>query len=161
MGQHEIQRMLPRHYQILDLTLAGNGPKEIAQALGMTPQAISLITSAPLFQNEVARRRANIDRHTDEALSTVPQRAKQLMEDNALLAAQTHVDLLDPNFAPDPKVRQASANAILDRVFGDPSSKQHQVVILEAGAIQLLQLALAESNADGKSAVALPVVETA
>lgn len=144
----EIQRMLPRHFAILNLVLAGNGPKEIAQALGMTPQAISLIMNSPIFQHEVSRRRDGIDKVVDQELASAPIRAKQILEENAAAAAQVHIDIIENEV--DPRVRQASANSILDRVFGDGKKMtQANVIVLEAGAILNLQAALAES-AEGR-----------
>lgn len=146
MPQNEIQRMLPRHYQVLELTLAGNGPKEVAQALGMTPQAISLITNSPIFQSEISRRRTDVEKETTTQLALTPTRAKQMMDDLACVAVQVHSDILTTSGG-DPRVKQKSADSILDRVFGSGEKTQRQqVVVLEAGAIQLLHVALEETN---------------
>lgn len=148
--------MMPRHFEILNLALGGHGPKEIAQALGMTPQAVTLITKAPIFQDELARRRSNVETVIDQQLAAAPIRAKQLMEENAFKAAQVHVDLLDPETCADPRVRQGSANAILDRVYGpagQAKAQNQQVIVLGNDAIKLLQLALAESEGGEKKIV--------
>lgn len=141
MPQPEIQRLAPRHFEILSLCLAGNGPKEIAQALDMTPQAISLITKSQIFQTELARRRERLDNKIDNELAATPVRAKRLLDESALAAAQVHVDCLNEM---DPKVRQASANSILDRVFGQAASKQQPVVLISVGDIENLRITLRE-----------------
>ena len=149
MSQPELQRLLPRHYEILNLSLGGNGPKEIAQVLGMTPQAISLITKSPVFQNELARRRDGINAEVDAGLASSPLRAKELLESSAHRAAEVQVELLE---SPDHKTKLASSKEILDRVLG--SGKEHQassVVVLQKVDIQLLQLALRESEASDGS----------
>jgi len=145
-AQHEIQRMLPRHYKILDLVLAGHGTAEIAQAVDMSPQAISLITNSSIFQHEVSQRRQSITKSVDEQLALAPVRAKALLDRNAEKAAQVHIDLLDEDKCPDPRVRQASANAILDRVFGDSKNQKSQVVMLDVGSINILNIALKETE---------------
>jgi len=143
----QLQRLLPRHYSILDLTLAGNGPAEIAQALGMTATGVGLITRSAIFQHELSRRREKIEKKIDEGLVSIPVRAKQTLEQNSLLAAERMVGLLD---AEDPRVVQQSAKDILDRVLGPAGGQKadntRNVVVLEAGAIQLLQLAITESK---------------
>src|ERR1019366_436897 len=101
--QHEIQRLAPRHYKIMDLALAGYRTKDIAQALSMTPQSISLIMNAPLFQHELSRRQTLITADVDQNLSLAPMRAKELIDANLVKAVQTHVDLLDNDG--DPAVR--------------------------------------------------------
>ena len=145
---NELQRMMPRHFQIIDLCLTGYGPKEIAQALDMTPQAISLITKSAIFQSELARRRESIEKKTNDQLATGVGRAKQMLEQASEAAAQVHIDLLSPDNAVDPKVRQISASKILDMVLGQDQKHSTQVVVLGAGAIQLLQIALHESTGE-------------
>src|SRR5512146_1879957 len=103
MGQHEIERMMPGHFDILNLCLAGYRVKDIAQAVGMTAQAVSLITNAPIFQHELSRRRGNVNQQIDSNLASVPMRAKALLEQNAERAVQVHVELLS---ADNPKHRQ-------------------------------------------------------
>jgi citrate lyase gamma subunit len=144
MTQHELQRLLPRHYQILELYLAGHGPKEIAQVVEMTPQAITLITKSPLFQSEASRRRANIEAKTDEQLANVPAIAKQVLENASLEAAMVHVENMGST---DPRVRHASAEAILTRAVGDKKDQSAGPSIqINVESLQILQLALEESN---------------
>ncbi len=149
MSQHEIQRLLPRHYQILELTLGGNGPKEIAQALGMTPQAISLITNAPNFQSELSRRRSSIESKSNDLAAMGSQRAREMLDAASIDAVNVHTDLLNHV---DPKVKQTSASKILDLVLGKNEALSKPQIILNISDIQNLKIALMESS--GESLVA-------
>lgn len=140
---NEIERLLPRHYTIMDLAMGGNGPKEIAQVLEMTPQAISGIMNSPIFQDSIAKRRDAMQKEMDSNLAMVPNRAKELLDASSYKAAAKHVELVDH---PDARIAQKSASEILDRVFGDQSKQHSPTVIIEAGAIVNLQLALEESK---------------
>lgn len=145
MAQHEIQRLRAIHYKMVDLVLAGLSTKEIAEECERTPQSISLVTNSPLFQDEVARRRKVQNVKHDEASSNVISRVKQILENNAEAAANVHVDLMTNSS--DPRIKQSSANSILDRVYPakvDEGSKT-PVVQINVQQLQLLQLALAES----------------
>ena len=140
---NEIQRMLPHHQKILDLTLAGYRLKDIAQAVDMTTAGVSLILNSPIFQDELARRRAVRNEHTDTQASLQLTKARDLLEENVVKAAQVHVDLLTCD---DPKVRQTSADRILERVMG--KSEDHQtVVVLQKIDVENLQIALSECAA--------------
>lgn len=142
---YEVSRMLPRHFTILDMCLSGQNNALIAQSLDMTPQAISLIINSPIFQTELARRRKDIEKQTNQELANMPTRAKQLLEENSYMAAQVHVDLCNP--INDPKIRQVSASVILDRVMGDGKNQSHNAVVMIGNdALEILRQALAESN---------------
>jgi hypothetical protein len=144
MSQHELQRLLPRHYQILDLWLGGHGPKEIAQAVEMTPQAITLITKSPLFQAEAARRRSNVEAKTDDRLASVPSLAKEVLEQASLEAAMVHVENMGNA---DPRLRYQSAEAILTRTIGEKKDSQSQPAIqITVENLNLIQQALSESK---------------
>jgi hypothetical protein len=139
---NEIQRMMPRHFRILELCLEGLPIKAVAEEVGMTPQGVSLIVKSPLFQEELQRRRGERDGGNDSLAALSIDRARRLMEEKAFDAANTHVKLLESN---DERVAQKSASAILDRVFGKHDDRGVSVVI-EAESVQLLQLALMESK---------------
>ena len=110
---HEVKRLKARHHQIIGLMLAGLTQSQIAERMEMTARGVRNIQGSPIFQDELARRRAIVERETDEHIALVPARARQIMEDHAADAARTIVNGLED---PDPRVRQASANSILDRM---------------------------------------------
>ncbi len=148
MPSHEIERLLPRHHAILELCLAGNGTREIAQAMDMSPQAISLITNAPIFQHELSKRREGRVKLADEAAALVPMRAKQALENASLDAANTQIELMQKT-NPDNKLRAAMATEILDRTLGSgkDANGNSPVIILNQGDILIMQQALNESVA--------------
>ena len=145
MPQHELQRLLPRHFQILELCLQGYSTKDIAQAVSLTPQAISLITNSPLFQDALARRRSERQAIGDEEAVQAEVEALDLLRKHSKDAAQVQVDLLE---APDGRVALVSANSILDRVLGKapPEAQSSAPVMVLAENIQILQVALKESR---------------
>jgi hypothetical protein len=140
---------------MINLALAGQGRKEIAQALDITPEGVGTIMRSPVFQDELARRREELNKEVNQRLATIPEQAKKELEDAALTAARTHIDLLNPDTCPDPKVRQASANAILDRVLEKNQAQAGQVILLSAESVQLIQLALKECGGPPSEAMEL------
>lgn len=148
----EIKRMLPRHFQILDLTLEGLGRTEIAGALGMTRETVQRVVASPVFQHELARRREKREGLRDQNSvleeGAAIDRARMILEEALPKAAQTHVGLLDND---DPAIAQRSANSILDRAMGtaDKTGKGGgPQITIHADQVQLLQTAFAESRTD-------------
>lgn len=156
--RRELRRILPRHFQILELYLQGYRPIDIAQVVQMSPSAISIITNSPLFQDEVARRRESREKLNDQMAvvekADTELKAQQVLEKASVRAAQVHVDLLTN---PNAKIAQASANAILDRVV-DKKVDRGTTIIIDKAAIELLQLVLVESQGS-KSLRDVPVLE--
>ena len=146
----DLQRLLPRHFKIIDLCLAGLSRKQIADEVGLTTQAVSNITNSPLFQDEIARRRKKLEKEVDQEVVDGLKEARDLIIQNAKKAAQVHVDLLEEE---DPRIRQASASAILQKAFGgsvgDDSKKEGGVVIKPEQA-QVLVLAIQETKGGNK-----------
>jgi hypothetical protein len=149
---HEIERLLPRHYKIIELASEGHSRKDIAQVLQMTPEAIGQILNSPLVQNQLAEIRAKREKIRDENLARGVHKAQQILEDASAQAAQTHVELLGHE---DARIRQVSANAILDRVL-ENKSNQNTVVVIEAEKLQVLQIALQESDSFRNPSVTTP-----
>jgi hypothetical protein len=85
---------------MINLALAGQGRKEIAQALDITPEGVGTIMRSPVFQDELARRREELNKEVNQRLATIPEQAKKELEDAALTAARTHIDLLNPDTCP-------------------------------------------------------------
>ena len=146
--RHEIERLLPRHKKIVELCLAGHSNKDIAQVVGLTPQAIGLITRAPIFQQALAQRRQEQNAQEDEELHQSLVKARTIIEEASVEAAETQVELLN---CEDSSIRLQSAKAILDRAFGsqEKSEGSGQTIVMAPGSVQLLQIALQESE-DGR-----------
>jgi len=145
---NQLKRMMSAHYAMLELFLdpAGYSIKEIAKRTNRTPQSVSIIFNSCVMQEQIARRRAEIEKVTNQAQGTNVLNARSILEGGAVDAAKTHVALLK---AEDDSVKQRSANAILDRVGLSSrieSDKSHNVVI-EANTVNLLAVAMNESLA--------------
>lgn len=141
----QLKRMLPRHFRILDLYLTGEmNIKDIAEAVGMTPQGVGLIVKNPIFQKEAGRRRSSLERKTEDKIagSTV-ESARKVIENAALDAARTHVKLLVSN---DDKVKQRSASEILDRAGLKERAEEQPEVHVNVEHFTVLHEALKESN---------------
>ena len=139
-----LKRLLPRHFKIISLSLAGMSNKEIAAVTGMTEGAISRIVSSPVFQSEIERRRRRQESVVDESLGGTLVQAKQILESAAAKAAKTQVELLSEE---SPVVRQRASTSILDRVLGQNNqSVNGSVVVIAPEQLNLLQIALSESR---------------
>ncbi len=148
---HEIQRMLPRHYSILELVLDGFGPKEIAEVVGMSKEGVGQVIMAPIFQNELANRRQKQTRAFEDNRVKDVSAAKKRLEELAIEAVETHAELMGPDHKPE--VRQRSADAVLSKVYprgidgsGGENSPLAGVTIITLGDLKSLQVALRESG---------------
>jgi hypothetical protein len=158
MSQPELQRLLPRHFAIVDLALAGHSVKDIAMAMDCTPQSVSIVMKSPNFQNELSRRRETKNKLIDSELASVPSRAKQKLDSLSLAAAENLEETLTS--ALDPKLRFQAAESILDRVLGGSKDQaQRPVVMLSQGDINLILLAAKESGAPTPVAITPPPID--
>lgn len=148
-GNYHIQRLLPRHYRILELRLAGLSNKAIAATVGCTPQSVSIVIRSPMFQAEYNRK---LSTQTEGAVAAevdaFASRARSTLQQNAERAAQTQVELLDSE---DDSVKLRSSSSILDRVLGKVEGSQASdgpsiKVEIQTKDAQLLILALNESK---------------
>ena len=145
MAQHEIQRIRAVHHKIIDLALAGLTNVQIAEEMDRTPVSIGLILNAPIVQDELARRRKTQNQKHDEATANTIQEVRKILEANGAKAAMVHAGIIE-NEGLDPRVRQASANSILDRIYGDKTTGGSQTVVqISIEQLENLQVALAES----------------
>lgn len=141
-----VRRLLPRHFKIIDLAIAGHDVKAIAQTVGMSSAAIGKILSSPLVQMEISRKRSQ---SSESEILTMDReatlgKARSLLEQASEYAALKHVELLE---APNHSIQLRAADKILERVFGKSSDDRRSLVVnitAEQGA--LLNLALKESD---------------
>jgi hypothetical protein len=148
MAQHEISRLLPRHFRIVELALEGMHTNEIAAAMGMHPQSISLILNSTLVQEEMSRRRSAREIATDDAALDGTLAVRKHLEDSAMDAARTQSMLLESE---SDSIKLGASNSILDRVLGKSNGESGgtKVMILVQGDIDRLNLALVESGSGG------------
>jgi len=142
---HQLQKLIPRHFKILDLYLDGMPQVDIAKEVGMHQVNVGLVVRSPVFQNELAIRRSLRERDEKEFRQTGLVQAKGVLEGAAFHAAETQVGLLESK---DERVKLASSNSILDRVFGD--EKGPVGVVINAETVQLLSLAVQESRSSNE-----------
>jgi len=115
---HDVSRLLPRHYKIIDMYLSGKYThQQIADSLDMDRKSVTAIISMPSMQDEIAKRRVIQNSQVDEVLviDRINQvdTARSLLEEASINAAGTLIDCL---LSGDEKMKNKSANDILDRV---------------------------------------------
>jgi len=153
---NEIQKMLPRHFKLLELFLEGNDRKTVAQAVGMTPEGVGLIYNSPIFQHEFALRRKQRNEKQDAVGVEFLRKARSKIEELTEDAVGVHEEIMRGEDGVDPRTRQMSAEAILDRAFGKPAPPMTErntgrhgspagVIVLTSEKIDTLQLALGEA----------------
>ena len=141
-----LQRLLPRHYAMMDLALAGISYKDIAAKLGMTKVGVGRVINSNLFQEAMSRRREKLSAQIDDQLVSTIEEAKVRLEAAALEAAEKQVMLLDSD---DDRVQQSAISSILDRVgIGkqELSGAGASVTVLNVVTLNNLQVALEESR---------------
>jgi len=120
---YQIEKLNPRHYKILEYCLRGWTNKQIADHLGMTQQAVSIVVNSPSFQHELATRRSKLDNMVDESIVASSNEVTEAIR-SYTLAAVHRLGLIASNAnSRDADAVRASAE-ILDR-GGFP--KVHQV----------------------------------
>ena len=109
---YEVQKLNPRHYQILDLFLAGLQKVQIAERLNMSPMQISIITNSPTFQHELAIRRARIDELSDIKLASSNNEVSSTLKEATLKAAKKLIEKMDTG---DDNMEFKASCEVLDR----------------------------------------------
>lgn len=148
-GTYQIQRMLPRHFKMMELTLAGMTQVAIAEMLGCTRQSVGIVQRSPIFRKELQTRQKDMNTEAvKDVVVKFAEQAQKTLENNADRAAMTQVDLLD---AEDDSVRLRASSSILDRALGKPEGQQSSSgpsikVEIHANVAQLLMTALTESK---------------
>ena len=122
--KQQIQRMLPRHFKMVDLHVAGLTNRAIAEILGCTPTSVSIVLRSPIVKKEVQIRlyesRDNPKGTIHQEIEAADDRARNLIVESAPNAAAVLVDLLD---ADDDSVKLRASGSILDRAIGKPESQ--------------------------------------
>jgi len=147
-----IRRLLPRHFDILELVLAGHDNLTISKSMGVSKDMLNMLQRSPLFQAELSKRRreSGIDTLNHLDRSAASAKAQSILDQASERAAATLDGLLE---ADDDSVRLRAASSILDRVFGKSSEQGAKIVVnVTAEHIQLLHQALQESKHENVSA---------
>ena len=109
---YELKRLQSRHHLILDLLLEGKTQAEIARKMGYSDYGLSNVINCSIFKAELERRRTERHNYMYEAEVRYNRSAREKLDDAAVKAAETQVELLRSE---NPKIKQMSAMDILDR----------------------------------------------
>lgn len=101
-GKWEPKKLTPRHREIMRRLLEGAPRSVIAEEMGLTPQAITIISTSQLFQAELCKMETDAD-------FQVIRRAEDLSNE----ALDTLKNLM--RFARSEAMKQRAADSILDR----------------------------------------------
>lgn len=143
VGGHELERLSQVHLRMVELALAGMSTKDIAEVTGRTPQCISMVLRSPLFQQELSKRREMQIEKIDQTVGSTIAAARAKIEGAAERAADTEIELLG---APDHSVRRQAAQYILDKALGTSREPTGATIIIQGDNLNLLNLALSESD---------------
>lgn len=140
---HELQRMNPSHHRIVDLALEGLTRNEIALQMDRSPEGVGIILNSPLVQGELARRRGLQEGIQTKARVSHLTKAREILEEAAVPAAQTLVALLD---CPDANTRRLSAKDIFSQVYGNEGVKAPSITTINVEQMNLLIQTLQEDK---------------
>src|SRR4051812_3472524 len=105
---NDIQRLLPRHYGLLRLVLAGTSShSQMAEMLGYTPEGLRNVIKSPLFQDELARRRSISVRQDNETIRDGLTQSRDLINKTSVAAVETIERVMATS--PDPKIQLDAA----------------------------------------------------
>lgn len=140
-----IQRLLPRHFKIIDLAAAGHDAKAIATILNMHVTTVAQVLRSPLVQHELSRVRRESRESETLGLdrSAAMGKARSILEQASERAAKTCEELLNSD---NDSVRLRAADKILDRVFGSEDKSKPLAINITAEHVNLLVQALQESD---------------
>lgn len=148
-GNYQIKRMMPRHFRMIDLHVAGLSNVDIAKTLECTPQSVGIVLRSPIVRKEIQRQLSiKSDGSIEQDLDAFASRALAALEESSEKAANTQIDLLESD---DDSVKLRASSSILDRVLGKPepqhaSEGAHIKIEINTQDAQLLMVALQESK---------------
>lgn len=150
-GHAPIKRLLPRHFQMLDMYVAGMSQVDIAEKLGVSAQLVNIVIRSPLFQMEAQKRTVQIetnlgDRMAEEELAYAGK-ARSIIEQAAPKAARIVEEMMSDETV-DAPTRLRAASSLLDRALGKADAPAGNVtnVQINGDIANLLITALQESD---------------
>lgn len=145
---HEIAKLNARHQNIIKLLLLGTyTQRQVASLCGFDPNSIGYIINSPVFQAELARRRATLSEQENAEICNNISLAKEQIG-NAALGAVKKLDELCHE-SPDQNIQLRAAESILKQAFGrdTPNGPQiGQVIVLDGGNLDFLRRVREESG---------------
>jgi len=137
---NDLQRLLPRHFRMMELAMQGYSTKEIAQACDVHIATVSNVFNSPLFQEEVSKRRMDRKEKLEKEVERIEGDALEYLQKHAMTAARKTVELVGSD---NERIALSSAKEILDRVA---SKERHTSVFMDGDAMRTLMDALRETR---------------
>jgi predicted transcriptional regulator len=112
---YQPQRIHDRYKRVIDLKTQGLTHRKIAEALDITPMAVSYILDSDVVQEELSKRHGEVSEALDnDFLKRVRERIEGPMTDKALCRLEEVLDDENPHGAPIQEVAR-TARDVLDR----------------------------------------------
>ena len=149
-GKHQLQRLLPRHFKMIELHLAGLTNRAIAETLDCTAQSVGIVLNSPIVRKEVQQKMTDKSHGSiAETVEAHDSKVVQILEKSSERAAYTLQELME--HSDDDSIKLRASTSILDRVIGKPDSKNagegvQLKIEIDAKHATLLMLALNESK---------------
>jgi len=145
---YENQRLLPQHHTMIEYALQGLGVKEIAQTMGYSPQGVGSVMACAIFQDELARKRAKLEKVQHQVVASTVVQARDRLHGAAVTAADKLITLVQSK---NENVAMKAIDSILNRVEGlvvPPQVVQPQLVSQDR--LQLFIITMNERGLDPK-----------
>lgn len=149
-GKHQLQRLLPRHFRMVELHLAGLKNIAIAETLGCTAQSVGIVLRSPIVQKEIqSKMKDQSHGNISDTTEAYDAKVSGILEKSSVRAAHTLDELMQ--HSDDDSIKLRASTSILDRAIGKPDSKNagdgvQLKIEIDAKHATLLMLALTESK---------------
>lgn len=138
----ELQRLTDVHKRMVELKLDGKRGTEIATILGIRRETVTRVLKAPLFQDTLARRRAERENALDATHADGVTAARDALNGAARRAVDKLVGLLDSDSE---HTALTAAKVVLDKTLSDIKDDTPAVVFTQVN-VNMLVDALRESR---------------
>jgi len=138
----DLQRLTDVHKRMVELRLDGMRGTEIATTLGIRRETVSRVLKSPLFQDTLARRRAEREAAVDTTHAAGVTAARDALNGAAKRAVDKLVGLLDSDSE---HTTLAAAKLVLDKTLSDSKDDTPAVVFTQVN-VNMLVDALRESR---------------
>ena len=138
----DLQRLTDVHKRMVELKLDGKRGTEIATILGIRRETVTRVLKSPLFQDTLARRRAERENALDAAHTVGVTAARDALNGAAKTAVDRLVGLLSSESE---HTALSAAKIVLDKTLSDSKDDTPAVVFTQVN-VNMLVDALRESR---------------
>jgi hypothetical protein len=123
---YQLQKLRPRHHEILRLLFLGMNHKEVAERLGITPVTVGIVMNSPLARYELEKLKAEADKNVvnvskrAEAVAELQNAGMEAIKLNRRVMNSSKVDV---------KIRTRVATHFMDRVVFEKVDKEDEVKV--------------------------------